>query len=64
MFAISFDMVVSDLKMNYGDPYNYAYYEISIILENYNRTQGSVYLSASNDMVNLLRAINALKKTD
>lgn len=65
MYAISFDLVIADLKTNYGDPYNNAYYEISVILEKYHfyRTQGSVYLSVSNDMVNLLRAINALKQT-
>ena len=29
MFAISFDMVISDLKNYYGDPYNRAYFEIN-----------------------------------
>lgn len=63
MFAISFDMVISDLKEYYGEPYNNAYFEISVVLENYKfyRTQGSVYLSEKNDMANLLRALNALK---
>lgn len=28
MFAISFDMTVSDLEAHYGKPYNRAYYEI------------------------------------
>jgi virulence-associated protein VapD len=28
MFAIAFDMVVSDLKQYYGEPYNNAYFEI------------------------------------
>ena len=28
MFAISFDMVIVDLKKNYGEPYNNAYFEI------------------------------------
>ena len=28
MFAIAFDMVISDLRKNYGDPYNKAYFEI------------------------------------
>ena len=28
MFAISFDLVISDLKTHYGEPYNRAYYEI------------------------------------
>lgn len=32
MFAISFDMLISDLKANYGEPYNNAYYEIATSL--------------------------------
>ena len=63
MFAISFDMLISELKENYRDPYNNAYFEIATVLEKYGfyRGQGSVYLSTENDMTNLLRAINALK---
>jgi virulence-associated protein VapD len=63
MFAISFDMLISDLKENYGDPYNNAYFEIATVMEKYGfyRGQGSVYLSTDNDMTNLLRALNALK---
>ena len=66
MFAISFDMVIVDLKSNYGEPYNNAYYEISSILEEFNfyRAQGSVYLTDKNDMVNLTRAVNKLKTID
>jgi virulence-associated protein VapD len=62
MFAISFDMVISDLKKYYGEPYNNAYYEISTTLESFNffRTQGSVYISEVNDMSNLVDAIDAL----
>ena len=54
MFAISFDLVISDLKKFYGEPYNNAYYQISSILLNYHfyRTQGSVYLTQINDMSN------------
>lgn len=57
MFAISFDMLISDLKIHYGDPYNNAYFEISVLLEKFNfyRTQGSLYLSTDNDMANLMR---------
>lgn len=66
MFAISFDMLISDLKKHYGDPYNNAYYDIANTLEKFDfyRGQGSVYLSTRNDMVNLMRALNALKKLD
>jgi virulence-associated protein VapD len=63
MFALAFDMVIADLKKNYGEPYNNAYYEISIALEKYQfyNTQGSVYLTRNNDMANLFRAMLALK---
>lgn len=63
MFAISFDMLISDLRENYGDPYNNAYFEISNLLEKFDfyRTQGSVYLSQNNDLANLTRAMLALK---
>ena len=66
MFAIAFDMVISDLKQNYGDPYNNAYFDISNIMEKYGfyRAQGSLYLTENRDMANLFRAIEALKKTE
>ena len=35
MYAISFDMLISDFRENYGDPYNNAYYEISNLLEKF-----------------------------
>jgi virulence-associated protein VapD len=35
MFAISFDMVIIDLKNNYGEPYNNAYFEIGKELRKY-----------------------------
>ena len=65
MFAIAFDMLISDLKRNYGKSYNNAYFEIRMILRRYGfyNTQGSVYLSANNDMANLYMAIEALKNT-
>lgn len=65
MFAIAFDMLISDLKKNYGRSYNNAYFEIRMILRKYGfyNTQGSVYLSANNDMANLYMAIEALKNT-
>lgn len=66
MFAISFDMVIADLKEYYGEPYNNAYFEIGQVLRQYDfyNTQGSVYLSQNSDMSNLFRALNALKKID
>ncbi len=57
-------MVVVDLKNNYGEPYNNAYFEIGKALRKYEfyNTQGSVYLSKNSDMSNLFRAMNELKK--
>ena len=65
MFAIAFDMDIKELRSTYGEPYNNAYYEIKIILRQYNffNTQGSVYLTDSDDMANLFSAIYALKNT-
>jgi virulence-associated protein VapD len=63
MYAIAFDMGIAALKKYYGEPYNNAYFEISKELrkhEFYN-TQGSVYLSANGNMVNLVDAMNALR---
>ena len=62
MFAIAFDMSVTQLKVHYGQPYNNAYYEIGEILEEYEfyNTQGSVYLTKSTDMANLFEAVDAL----
>ncbi len=64
MFAIAFDMVIADLKLYYGEPYNNAYFEIKNELRKYDfyNTQGSVYLSKNSDMANLFRAINGLKE--
>ena len=66
MFAIAFDMDIKELRSTYGEPYNNAYYEIKILLRNYDfyNTQGSVYLTDKDDMANLFAAIYALKKID
>ncbi|MBO5548836.1 MAG: virulence protein [Prevotella sp.] len=66
MFAIAFDLNISDLKATYGEPYNNAYYEIKTILRKYDffNTQGSVYLTEKNDMATLFRAIAALKNVN
>ena len=56
-------MLISDLKENYGDPYNNAYFEIAVVMEKHGfyRGQGSLYLSRVDDMANLLRVLNELK---
>ena len=53
MFAISFDMSVSDLEKHYGKPYNRAYFEIKDLMR-----------KNSFDLGNLFRAIEALKKIE
>lgn len=57
-------MSVSDLECCYGKPYNRAYYEIKEILKTagFEWIQGSTYLTRSEDLGNLFRAIEALKK--
>ena len=66
MYAIGFDMLIADLKGHYGKSYNNAYFEISVVLEKFNfyRAQGSVYLTQNNDLVNVTRAMIALKEID
>jgi len=66
MFAIAFDIIIIDLKKNYGEPYNNAYFEINKELRKYGfyNTQGSVYLTDNSDMANLFKAISALKNID
>jgi len=66
MFAIAFDMSITQLKEYYGIPYNNAYYEIGVVLEDYEfyNTQGSVYLTTNTDMSNLFEAINALRSIE
>ena len=66
MFALSFDMVIADLKKHYGEPYNSAYFEIKHLLLKYDFfwVQGSTYFVDTNDLSNLFRAIEALKRID
>jgi virulence-associated protein VapD len=66
MFAIAFDMVISDLEKHYGQPYHNAYFEIGKELRKFGfyNAQGSVYLTQNKDMANLFRAMNALKNID
>jgi virulence-associated protein VapD len=66
MYAISFDMLVADLKQHYGEPYNNAYFDIKTELRKFGfyNAQGSLYLTENRDMANLFRAIDALKKIE
>ena len=58
MFAISFDMTVSELEACYGKLYNRAYYEIkeSLKKNDFNWIQGSTYLTVNGKSVRDIRA--------
>ena len=62
MYAIAFDMVIKDIRANYGEPYNNAYFEIGkgFRQHEFYNTQGSVYLTEKTDMANLFRAMDAV----
>ncbi len=66
MFAISFDMNITALRIHYGEPYNAAYYEIKQVLRQsgFEWIQGSTYLTRSDDMGNVVKAIMQLSKID
>lgn len=66
MFAISFDMDIATLEANYGTPYNPAYYEIKRLMKSdgFLWFQGSTYMTESNDLSSVFKAILDLKKLD
>ena len=66
MYAISFDLTIGEVKKNYGEPYNNAYFEIRMLLKKwgFEWTQGSVYLSIDNNLATVYKAIDALRKTE
>lgn len=65
MYAIAFDMVVSDLKEHYGEKYHSAYAEIKDILadSDFYWIQGSTYITTHN-LTAVYKAISALSKVD
>ena len=66
MYAVAFDMSISDLEKHYGTPYNNAYFEIATILYKYSfyRIQGSTYVTEDKNMGNLMLAVDALAYTE
>ncbi|WP_372473704.1 hypothetical protein AB4865_00090 [Capnocytophaga sp. ARDL2] len=56
MYAIAFDISISDLEIHYGVPYNNAYFEIASIMQEYDfyRIQGSIYASKNSNLGNLM----------
>ena len=61
MHAIAFDLIVSELKKHYKDPYHNAYAEIRKVLKqnNFYWIQGSTY-ATEGDLRTLFRAIQSL----
>lgn len=59
-------MVISNLKKHYGEPYNNAYFEIKEVLRRngFNWVQGSTYLTESDDLGNVIKAVMDLSKID
>lgn len=66
MFAIAFDMNITNLRKYYGEPYNNAYFEINKLLRtcDFYNAQGSVYLTENGNMANLFKAIQLLKSIE
>ena len=62
MFAIAFDLVVKDTADNNPKGVPAAYAEIGATLADYGfrRVQGSLYVCESEDMANLMDALDAL----
>jgi virulence-associated protein VapD len=63
MFAIAFDMTVADIREHYPKGISSAYAEIGKVIApfGFERVQGSVYVTPSSDMAQLLAAVLALK---
>ena len=63
MFAIAFDLVVSDTAEHHPKGISRAYTDIATTLGDFGfrRVQGSVYVSESEDMAKLFQAIIALR---
>ncbi len=66
MFALSFDLTISELEKYYGVPYNKAYYDVRKALQKdgFEWVQGSTYMTHSDSLNNLVAAILHLKQID
>lgn len=63
MFAIGFDLTVADTAANHPRGVSQAYADIGVTLSGFqfNRVQGSLYITLNDDLANLFAAIMALK---
>ena len=66
MYAIAFDMVISDLQKHYGEPYNKAYQEIKELLKKngFEWVQGSTYMTMNDDLTALVKTVMELSKIE
>jgi virulence-associated protein VapD len=66
MYAIAFDMVIANLKENYGEPYHNAYAEIKKVLgkHGFHWVQGSTYASQTDNLLAITQAVTALRQFD
>jgi len=63
MYAVAFDLVVADTEQHHPKGVTQAYADIGTILAQYGfqRVQGSLYVTADENMANLFQAIHALR---
>jgi virulence-associated protein VapD len=63
VFAIAFDLVVREAAARHPRSVSQAYADIGATLGGFGfeRVQGSVYVSPSEDLANLFRAVDALR---
>jgi virulence-associated protein VapD len=64
MFAIAFDLVVAETARHHPKGVSRAYADIGATLANFgfDRVQGCLYTTPSEDLANLFSAITALKR--
>lgn len=63
MYAVAFDLVVSDTEKHHPKGVSQAYADIgaALALHGFSRVQGSLYVTDNEDMANLFMAIQHLK---
>lgn len=63
MYAVAFDLIVTETEKHHPKGVSQAYTEIGAVLANhgFRRIQGSVYVTNDEDMANLFLAIQALR---
>jgi virulence-associated protein VapD len=66
MFAIAFDLTVSDTERHHPKGVSQAYTDIGATLSSFGfeRIQGSLYVTENEDMANLFAALESLRSLD